>query len=514
MQTVSPQFTALAEADVRPLSARVSVSFDKAYDDTTKFFTLDDSILDGSDILQTQDVTPIQAWDFYKYVDYSDRIVSAEWSRSIEFPYSVSSALADVTFNNYDDYFTPNSGSTIDNYIIPKRPVRILTGFKNENIPQFVGVTNQMPTINAKDKTFSFNAVDFLYEMFDMDTTEIVSMQNVRTDQVLAALFTQFGIASSMYSLDQGYNTIPFLYYEIGTKAINIFRDLMQAEMGNLWLNEAGIIRFTNRYNTLGASVKTLDSGMIIDLTVPDKDFIINKVKITSDIRELQSKQIIYSQPTGSEVVIKANSTGLMDIQLENPCNTVTNPTLGVSTTDSWFTALKVSDDTEVTTNVAVTGQSLKVNSVTIFFQNTNAFDVKINGIELWGEPAIIVDTVRYVEVNQPSIDKFGEKPLEIQNNFIQSINQAQSLAIPILFYYGNYANQIEITIKSNPALQLNDVITINYAPYSGDYKIVAISSKINSDGFNQTLSCISTTQIGFFTLDQSVLDGTDVLGI
>lgn len=516
MQTVSDLFTTLAESDIRPLSAKVRISFDKSYDDTTKFFTLNDSVLDGSDILKTLDNNPIQAWDYYKYLDYSDRIISAEWSRSIDFPYSVSSAIADITLNNFDDYFTPNSGSILDEYIIPKRPLRIYTGFKNENIPQFVGLSKAMPSINDKEKTFSLNAIDFLYEMFDMDISEVVSMQNVRTDQVLAALFTQFGIASSMYNLDQGYNVIPFLYYDVGTNAINIFKDLMQAEMGNLWLDEAGIIRFSNRYSmsAFDSPVKTFNENSISEISIPDKDFLINRVVIKSDVRELQEKQSIYSQPSGSEVIIGAGGTAVLDVSLKDPCKTVTNPTLGISTTDSWFTVLKTSDDTPVTSDVSVTGQSLKVGSVTIFFKNDNAFEVKIDGIELWGEPAIVTDKIDYVQVNQPSIDKYGEKTLEIENNFIQSISQCESLAIPILFFYGTYANQIEITVKSNPALQLNDVITVNYAPYSGNYQIVSIANKINADGFIQTLKCISTFRPGFFTLDVSVLDGSDVLGV
>lgn len=516
MQTTTSTFNSHLNGEIRPLSWAYRMSFDKSYDDSTVFFTLDQSMLNGSDILAPTSDNPIQAWDFYKYQNYTDRIMSMEWTRELEFPYSVSSAMADITMNNFDNYFTPKSGSPIQDYIVPKRPLRILTGFNNESLSQFVGLTEKMPTITDSDKTVKFHAIDFLSQMYELETSELLAMRDVRTDDVLAAIFTQFGLASPMYSLDAGINVIPFLFYEKGTSAVSIMRSLMEAEMGNLWLDESGIIRFSNRNSTTASPVFTFDSSNIISASIPDKDNIINKVKINSSIRELQDFQSIYSTSTGGgvETIIKAGSTAVANITLTDPCISVTSPTLGVQTTTSWFTAIKTSDDSDISSGITVTGQSLKANSISLFFSNSNGFEVKINGLELWGEPAKVIDTIEYVEVKQSSIDKYDEQVLEISNNFIQSIDQCQSLALPILLYQGEYANKIEISVKSNPALQLNDIITVDYAPYSGTYKITKIISKLNASNYTQVLTCVSTAILGIFTLDQSILDGNDILGI
>ena len=516
MQTTSTTFQNYASGQVRPLSIQFRMSFDKAYDDTVEFFTLDQSILDGPDLLQTNDPVPMQAWNFYDYKNYTDRIISAEWSREIDFPYSVSSALADVKLNNYDNYFSPNSGSPIQNYIIPKRPMRILSGFKNEVIPQFVGLTEKIPTIDDESKIVTFHATDFLSEMFTLNTTKLLTMQNVRTDQVLEAIFDQFGLSSSMYDLDEGANIIPFLFYEKGTATATIFNSLMEAEMGNLWLDEAGIIRFSNRYQAQSSPTFTFDESSIVSISVPDKDNIINKVKITSKIRELQEEQSIWNmaENSGSELIIKANSTAVYDVSLDNPCVAVINPTIGQSTTTSWFTAIKTLDDSAVTTDISVTGQSLKTNTITFFFANDNNFEVNVNAMELWGEPAKIVDVIDYEEEMPNSIAKYGERLLEIKNDFIQSISQCQSLAIPILLYMSEYANTIDIEVKSQPAIQLNDAIEIYYAPYSGVYRVQKIVNQISNKKYTQKITCSKYASLNIFTLDESILDGTDVLDI
>jgi hypothetical protein len=66
--------------------------------------------------------------------------------------------------------------------------------------------------------------------------------------------------------------------------------------------------------------------------------------------------------------------------------------------------------------------------------------------------------------------------------------------------------------VKGNPALQLGDIITINYK-YQGDYKIVGIKSVLsNSDGLASELTAEKTEVVFPFILDESKLDGDRVL--
>lgn len=513
MQTVSTAFDDYARGPIRPLSWQLRISFNKQFDDSVTFFTLGTSTLDGPDILAPSTDNVIQAWDYYQYLPYSDRVQMLQWSREIEFPYSVSSAMADFVLENHDDYFTPDSGSSIDAYILPKRPLRILSGFNNLNLPQFVGMTEKMPVIADRDKTATFHALDFLSELYTMPTTETLAMQNARTHEVLATLFEQFGLAPEQYDLTTSSNVIPFVFYERGATVGDVMRKLMQAEVGNLWLDETGIIRLSPRVVVNETSVYTFDESNTIDVSTTGDDSIINRVVITAQLREVQPFQTVHIKAASDSelIVVPAGGTYQYQASLQDPLLSVQTPTLGLASGVSWFTA-EQSDETPVVSGVSVTATELRTNSYVITFSNANAYDVNIDRMEIWGEPAKVVDKIEYTEVDQDSIEKYGEKTLEIDNPFLQTVDQCESLALTILEEFSAYAGQLELEVKGNPALQLSDVVTVDVRSYSGTYKIVKALNTLQSGKYGQRLTVRRHVVRPYFILDSSLLDSTDQL--
>lgn len=516
MQTVSPQFNQNANGDIRPLSWQVMISFTKEFDDTTTFFTLDESSLNGTDILAPSDDNTIQAWDYYEYVDYTERLLYMAVERSLDFPYSVVSALADFQLNNYDKYFTPNSSSPISAHILPKRPVRLLQGFGNTVLPQFVGLTEGMPEISRTDGTATFTAMDFLTWIYDMPIRNTIAMQNVRTDEVLANIFAQFGLAPEQYDLATARNKIPFLFFEREqVTAGDIIRPLMQAEMGMLWLDEQGIIRFRPRLEQPSDPVYYFDHDSIIECDTSEDDEIINHVIINTDVREVQEYQTVYSKSDTDTAlhVVPAGGTYVFPAQLTDPCLTIEDPTAGENSSVSWFT-VALPDGTPVNSGVAVTATELKTNTFDITFSNSNAFAVNIDQLFLWGQPARLIsqEPTKYEAYDDDSVSKYEEKILTIDNNFIQSVSQADSLAQTILDEYSEYNDIIDIEIKGNPALQLGDIVSVDYEEHSGDYRIISIKNKMQDAKFTQILKGRKYTPRHWFTLDQSLLNGSDVL--
>ena len=513
MQIVSSKFNQFANGDVIPLSWGLRMSFDKTFNDTTKMFVLDQSLLDGTDLLGPSDNNILQEWDKYAYANFTDNVVMIEWSREVDFPYSVSQAIADFTLDNTDDYFTPNSGSPIDQFILPRRPVRLLAGFDNETLPQFVGLTTKMPRINDSSKTAQFSAIDFLSRIFSMPLNEMVAMQDVRTDEVLEAIFTNFGLLPTQYNLAKGSNVIKFLFFDKGDDAGTVIRKLMEAEMGHLWLDELGIIRFDPRVIQGEAPVWTFDESNIINLSTTSDDDIINSIEISAELREVQAWQDVFQKTDGGDlIVIPPSSTRGYEASLKDPCLTVQPPTNGLASSVSWFTAV-TPNGTPITSNVAVVSTELRTNNYLMVFQNNNAFPVEINQIELWGQPAKVYDEfMPYRAKETDSIDKYDEVVLKIDNNFIQDFNAADSLSRTILRSYSEYANIIEIDVKGNTALQLNDVINLDYLTYDGTYKIIKITNKLQSNTLTQNIKARKYTIVKYFTLDESLLDGPDVL--
>lgn len=297
MQQVSDSFHIAAQRGIRPHAWRFRASFFKNFDDSVEFAMWDVSEWDGGDLWAPNDDNPIAYWDFYDYLDYTERIIDMEWIREIDFPYSVQSALADFTLNNYDNYFTPGQGSPIDGYVLPKRPVRLYSGFQNEGtLQQFVGITEGMPQLDSLTKEAQFHAMDFLSEMFEMPLNKTIAMNNVTTDVVLDALFQQFGLTPSQYVLAQGRNKIPFLFFEEGSNAGDAFRQLMQAEMGNLWIDEQGMIRFEERLMQIQDPVILFNDSNTENISIVQEAELINTIRIKSVIRDVQEFQPVHSK--------------------------------------------------------------------------------------------------------------------------------------------------------------------------------------------------------------------------
>lgn len=516
MQTVSPQFNAIANGDIIPLSWRADISFDKESDPDITWFTLDQSVLNGGDILGIAGDELFLPWNYFQYQNYTERLVYISIERSLDFPYSVVSAIADFQLNNYDGYFTPNSSSPISSYILPKRPVRLLQGFGNTVLPQFVGLTEGMPEISRTDGTATFTAMDFLTWIYDMPIRNTIAMQNVRTDEVLANIFAQFGLAPEQYDLARARNVIPFLFFEREqVTAGDIIRPLMQAEMGMLWLDEQGIIRFRPRLEQPSDPVYYFDHDSIIELDTSEDDEVINHVIINADVREVQEYQVVYSKTdTDTSLhVVPAGGTYTLPAQLTDPCLTIEDPTPGVNSSVSWFTAA-LPDGTSVNSGVSVTATELKTNTFDITFSNSNGFAVNINQLYLWGQPARLIsdEPTVYEAQDDDSVAKYEQKTLTIDNNFIQSVSQADSLAETVLDEYANYNDIIIIEVKGNPALQLSDIIDVDYEEYSGEYRIISITNKIQDGKFTQILKCKRYTPRTWFQLDYSQLNEDHVL--
>lgn len=522
MQTTVAGFNDAMQANVVPIDWGLQVSFEKAFDDTVTFFTYDVSEYDGPDVYAPENDNPIQQWDKYNYSTYSDRVISLEWQRSIDFPYSVQSAMADVRLNNYDAYFTPRSSSPIEEYILPKRPLRLFAGIRPyDNLPQLVGLTQGMPEIDNNSRTASFHVLDFLSELFGMSLTDTIAMQNIRTDEVLAELFTMFGILPSQYVLAKGRNTIPFLFFEKGITAGTVIRRLMQAEMGALWLDEQGILRFDERLKQPNTPVYTFDETNIISIDSTGDDEIINDIRITSNVRAVQSFQPIFTNAqdesqdiivdTDNGFIVPAGGTAFYPYaSLEDPAISATVPTIGRQSDTSWFTAHTASG-TEVTSDVNITLTNLLANSYTMLFSNSNAFPVYITQVELWGEPAKVVDEIRYRAYDDSSVEKYGNQILEIENDFFGSVSNCDSFAEYTLDAYKEFAGIIEMRVKGLLSLQLGDVISVDYEAFTDDYRIISISNRMVDNNLEQVIRARHYTQRTWFQYDVSEYDGTDV---
>jgi hypothetical protein len=510
MQTTTSRFRQLAAGNVRPLSWGLKASFDKTFDAGITFFTLDQSLLDGPDILAPSGDNPLQQWDKYSYLDYSDRAISIEVTREETEPYSIAQAYADITVNNYDGYFTPNSGSPIDANILPRRPFRALLGFGSEVLPQIVGLSQGMPELDKASRTASFHVVDFMTYLRNQDIGETIMLQNVKTHEVLDYLFQYLGLLPEQYSLDGSLNTIRFFYVEKDAKFGGILDKLMEAEIGRLYMDEAGVIHFGNRYNYNLTPVASFDLSNTIDYAVSDVSSIINSVKITSAYREVQPLQSIWTSATPTPVI--AGSTVVVWAQLFDPITSATTPTYSsVETNSSYFISALEQDGSTPYTDISVT-MDLFSKTAKLTFVNTGVSDAYVTAVDLYGTPAKVVETISVAEFDQTSIDKFEEQLYEIDNEYIQDESNAQSRALILLHDYAAYGAGVDIEVKGSPAIQLGDAIDLSLDGYQGIHIVTKTTNILTAGKLTQRLRARKKVAVTFFTLDVSLLDGTDLL--
>lgn len=509
MLSRSTQFDTLANGQMRPLAWAFTASFDKSFDAGVEFFTLDTSILDGTDRLAPTDNNVIQEWDKYDYRDYSGRVISMEWQREEDFPYSVNMAIADVVVNNTDDYFTPNSGSAIDQYILPKRPIRLLSGFGTERLPSFVGLTEKMPVIDEGSKTARFHAMDFLAYLFNRPLDQTVIYTDKRTDEIIDALLQLAGLTSSQYVLDVGFNNIPFTWFPIGTKYGDAFRQLMQAEIGSFYMDEMGILRFINKNERSDTPVYYFDRGNTVDIQISTDDDIINVVEIKADVREVQIVQPIFNLTSGTDSQDQLIAPGVnteIFYSFDDPVTTVADI--------DFYTANSEPDGTgtDLTSSVAVSTIDTFDTAIKVTWTNSSSQNAYLTALTIYGTPAPVVRTIKYRQQDDTSVGKYDEKILTIENDFIQSNETAESLASILLDYYSEYGGVVEIETKGNPAIQIGDCISVDINNINSNYIVTKIANSLMGGKFTQRLTAKVQRARTFFILDQSTLDSTDVL--
>ena len=529
MNTVSTRFHELAAAPVRPLDWELGISWDKTLAQNVNWFTLDQSRLDDVDLLADNDQNPIMLWDAYEYQMSRDRVVDMSVERSVKFPYNIQSAVLDVTLNNYDGYYTfGNANSAIANYILPSRPIRAYLGFIGGGItPVFVGLTEAIPEYNGKiNEKAQLTALDFLAAIGDMSLNEMIMMKDARTDEVIEVILQQFGLTNSMYNLEHGMNTIPFVYFESGKNAGNALKELIQAENGAMWIDEQGMIRFEPRTGSSITPVIALDQDNIVSIDPSESGDIVNYITVESDIRVVQSSQQIfttentngYSSDSREDAYrIPANGSKDIWLNLEDPCWSASPLVFRGPNTSSNFTAKKAGAGTTVTTGVSATSPYLFADSYRVTINNTNNFAISLDYIELWGEPAKVVGespTIKYEAYDEDSVATFGRKELSItDNNCFGSYENVDNYASQIILRYKDYNSIIKVSVKGDPSVQLNDGVTVDYNEYTGIWEVIGVKHKLTNAKLETIYELKKfTTTTNPFILDVSQLDGPDLI--
>lgn len=512
MQVTTPAYDALQAKDFRPLSWALRISFDKQFDDAVTFFTLDTSLLDGPDILAPTGSNVITEWDKYSYADYTDRVIALEWSTELDYFYSLTASISSVTVNNYDNLFTKNTTSPLTADLLPRRPIRLLAGFGNELLPQFVGLTEYVPEVDKDSRTARLTSIDFLSYIFSRKLDRSVMYEGLRVDEILRQLYNAVGVLDAQMDFGRALTTVPFAYFTKNQTLGDATKELLIAEMGSLYMNELGIIVFKSRLRTNLASVATFDSSNIISYDTEEETNIINSVSVKADIRAVQPLQVVYNLETTAEpFLIGAGQTITKFFELNDPATSISTITS--------YTANNLADGsgTDLTADITIVDQQLFSDTVLVEFENTGSNLAYITGLTINGTPVQTVSKIDVLEKDQTSIDQFEEQIYQIQSDYIQDTETAQAIALMIIAHFKNYGSTLSMRVKGNMAYQINDVVTVDVDDITDDYVITKIDNFMSSGTYVQRVRLQKYEIPTYFILssdveNKSLLDGGDVL--
>lgn len=490
--------------DVRRIDWRIDIAFERQYNASTSFFTIGSSSVGGTDVIRPDTSDVLQEWDRYVYTSYSDRVVEVSVEREEDSRWSVSSAMADFTLNNYDGLFDPDGTSPLSDYMLRARPVRIFMGFDGQYVQVFTGVTEKLPLIDEKAKTASFHCVDFLSTLLDREVDASLYYTDKRVDEILSLLYEDAGLLPTQYDFDRAYVTIPFFYVERGRHLLSITQQLMEAEQGRMFMTEEGRVTFKNRANYDNDPVYRFDAYTnIVEAHKRVEDDIVNHVTIKSERRELQANASYWTSsetvtvPFGTSVTIWATFT--------DPVTSVVTPTLNAVGTSSY----SLSSGSSVT----LTSYYLFTDSYKMVFTNSGTVDVDVTAITLYATAAPVVETIVVTEQDTASIDLYGTHHVDIDNPYFQTDDEASTRALALLVDYSTFGALSDIEVKGTPQLQLGDAVIVDIFNKIQTLRITKIINHMEAPGvFRQKLRVKSFNPVGYFTIGQSEIGGPDAI--
>lgn len=512
MQSTSLQFAARAVGNMRRLAWRALLSFEKNFEAGIEFFTIGESLIGGDDIIKGEgDV--VQEWDKYDYTDFSNRVISMEITRQEDPVSSAALAYSDIEMRNHDNFFTTGAGSSIDGFILPYRPIKLYMGFGEESIPQFVGLTEKVPVLDEKAKIASFHCIDFLSSLYNRPLDESALFLGYRTDEVLEEIMAMVGISVSQYEFDIGFNIIPFVYFKKGDKVGNVVQKLMQAEMGRLYMDETGMIRFKNRQNYSDTITYNFATNNILNAEKASPDSVINVVEVFSKVREVQENQKVWEMQ--APVSVPPGQTADIWAEFSDPVSTADDPDYIVGALTSYFAVNTQPDGSgsAVPTDVVLDSSSLFSTSMRMTFENTGIGNAYITDLVIFGTPAKIVKEIYVKEQDDTSVGKYEEHVLTIENDYIQNESDATSLALKLLIDYAEPSAVIDrLEVKGSPAIQIGDLVECNLNGVIDTYNIIKIINRFANAKFSQILTVKKIDIYTYITIGVSTIGGDDVI--
>lgn len=524
MQTVSSDFSTAAAASIKAINQGCLIAWDLTANLTTNWFTIGTSKIGGADLIKGAGGA-ITFFDKYQYADESAKVLSWQIVRKLsQRPYGVVIATATMTLDNNTRRYTPNFDGTIGALILPNRAIKLQTGFAGESIQQFVGYTDipNSPLIKRQTTITAYDAVSYLANC----KSALQAFVNTTTDSIITQLLAEQGFSGTQYSIELSLQQ-PISYYNPnGRKVIDMLKELCEAEVALMFVNENGIITFWNRqhFNNNRTSRWTFNYSNVTDLNW-DNTPIINSVAVTAQPNKVTAKMLVFTN--GQSITLAPNTTTDVFADFKDsvgsfPCVSIDVVLPIASSTSSEYTVNYSTDGSglDAAAGVSLTSSYLFGDSYKMTYTNTTSQNIYITKLELYGVPAKVQILDTQTQDDTVSQANFGINPanngnvLSINNNTIQNTGAAKALAYVLVKQYATPMTRLICPAFAVPHLQIGDAVTVNIADGNQSKLcfIVGITTSISRGNLLQEFDVEERSTYDYFTIGASKIGGSDSL--
>jgi hypothetical protein len=216
-------------------------------------------------------------------------------------------------------------------------------------------------------------------------------------------------------------------------------------------------------------------------------------------VREKQPAQPIWQ--LSSSIEIAAGSSEEVFISFQDPVLEAYSPSGYLANSDS------NGSGTDLSSSVTVQVFDSFAQAAKIRFYNSAATPAFITSLIIYGRPAKVTSEVYYREQRDLSVTAYEERPVVIDNPYIQNKSWAQSYAGLILNDYADGESLQNIKIRALPELQFGDLVS-----WQGRYwRVYGIRTVVSSaEGFIQELNLLQRDLITYFRIGISSIGSVD----
>jgi hypothetical protein len=307
----------------------------------------------------------------------------------------------------------------------------------------------------------TMTANDRLMKMMDLPAQNKMPLQNVTVKALFEYLFTSIGLTQNDYEIDATLTRQISVGWIPADKVGAVLQSYSIAGMCNIFVSPDDKIRVVDLLASPNP-VETISQDDQIISFDNDQGFstIYSAVEVTYKTPRLADASQVLSIdnitiPTGDSVITQAT--------FSNPVGTVAYASLPGSV------------------NTQIVGLTYGTQSIDVEVSNTGAGDeivsLVVYGNEIQSDGAV-------VHVQDDSLySVWPDKVLSIENDFIQSKDEAQTYASSIIKLASNPQAIYRVSVRGNPALEVMDAIKVQ----GGDF--IKVAQDITSIVLRQTLT-------------------------